>query len=62
VYNAVLQPHDRLMGLDLPSGGQYALKQSFDVHCIIQEFYFIIIIFLFVSISPLLSLFWLTLS
>ena len=23
-YTAVLQPHDRIMGLDLPSGGQYA--------------------------------------
>lgn len=23
VYNAVMKPHDRLMGLDLPHGGQY---------------------------------------
>lgn len=27
-YTALLRPHDRLMGLDLPSGGQYVLSLS----------------------------------
>jgi glycine hydroxymethyltransferase len=28
VYTGVLKPHDRIMGLDLPHGGQYALTHA----------------------------------
>ena len=28
VYSALMKPHERLMGLDLPHGGQYVLDHS----------------------------------
>ena len=30
VYTGLLQPHDRIMGLDLPSGGQYTHVFEYD--------------------------------
>lgn len=30
VYTGLLAPHDRIMGLDLPHGGQYATPSSID--------------------------------
>lgn len=33
VYTALLNPHDRVMGLDLPSGGQSAFVGYFCISC-----------------------------
>lgn len=42
VYTAVLNPHDRIMGLDLPDGGQSVVTSAFSL-------------FLIFSLSPICS-------
>lgn len=54
-YTAVLNPHDRIMGLDLPDGGQSVVAAGFFLFSVLSPFSFILTLFKAAPVSLLVN-------